>query len=75
LHAVPVVLDVTSGRSGLVVAAPIPGFDGFAVGRTLWQDALERYVAGTQSREEARDEIAGRYVRAIRAYVHEQPRA
>jgi myo-inositol catabolism protein IolC len=58
----------------LTIAAPVPGFDGFAVGRTLWQDALERYVAGTQSREAARDEIAGRYWRAIRAYVHDTRR-
>jgi 5-dehydro-2-deoxygluconokinase len=56
----------------LAVAAPVPGFEGFAVGRTLWQDALERYVAGTRSREEARDEIAGRYLQAIRAYVHDR---
>jgi myo-inositol catabolism protein IolC len=58
----------------LAVAAPVPGFDGFAVGRTLWQDALARYVAGTATRQEARDEIAGHYVRAIRAYVHDQRR-
>jgi myo-inositol catabolism protein IolC len=58
----------------LAVAAPVPGFDGFAVGRTLWLDALERYLAGTGSREETRDEIAGRYLRAIRAYVHDQRR-
>lgn len=58
----------------LAVAAPVPGFDGFAVGRSLWQEALERYVAGTHSREEARGEIAGRYLRAIRAYVHDQQR-
>jgi 6-phosphogluconate dehydrogenase len=53
----------------LAAAAPVPGFDGFAVGRTLWQDALRRYVAGTESREGARGEIADRYLRTIRAYV------
>jgi myo-inositol catabolism protein IolC len=52
----------------LATAAPVPGFDGFAVGRTLWKEALERYVAGMQSREEARGAIADRYLRTIRAY-------
>jgi 5-dehydro-2-deoxygluconokinase len=58
----------------LAVAAPVPGFDGFAVGRTLWQEALERYGAGTEAREDTRDEIASRYVQAIRAYVHDKQR-
>jgi len=52
----------------LATAAPVPGFDGFAIGRTLWLDALERYVAGKATREEARDEIADRYLRSIAAY-------
>jgi myo-inositol catabolism protein IolC len=53
----------------LAAAAPVPGFDGFAVGRTLWLDALKRYVGGKQSREETRREIAERYLRTIHAYV------
>jgi len=53
----------------LAAAAPVPGFDGFAVGRTLWQDALRRYVAGTETREAARSEIADRYLRTIREYL------
>jgi myo-inositol catabolism protein IolC len=59
----------------LAIAAPVRGFDGIAVGRTLWQEALERYVAGTEAREDTRDEIAGRYVLAIRAYVQDKQRA
>ncbi len=57
----------------LATAAPVPGFDGFAVGRTLWQDALRRYVAGTESREKAKAEIADRYLRMIRTYVEHHP--
>jgi len=53
----------------LTVAAPVPGFDGFAVGRTLWQDALRRYVAGTESREATIAEIAERYMRVLGAYA------
>jgi myo-inositol catabolism protein IolC len=53
----------------LAIAAPVPGFIGFAVGRTLWEDALKKYVAGTQSRGETRSEIADRYLQTIHAYA------
>jgi len=59
----------------LATAAPVPGFDGFAIGRTLWLDALERYVVGRATREEARGEIADRYLSAIAAYVDGSRRA
>jgi len=52
----------------LAAAATVPGFAGFAVGRTEWQEALQAYVAGKQSREDARTEIADRYLRMIGAY-------
>jgi myo-inositol catabolism protein IolC len=53
----------------LAIAAPVPGFIGFAVGRTLWEDALKRYVAGTSSRAETRDAIADRYLQTIGAWT------
>jgi myo-inositol catabolism protein IolC len=53
----------------LAIAAPVPGFIGFAVGRTLWEDALKQYVAGTLSRAETRAAIADRYVRVVHAYA------
>ena len=56
----------------LAAAAPVRGFEGFAVGRTLWQEALERYVAGSHSREAATAETADRYLETIRAYVRAQ---
>ncbi|MCU1276561.1 MAG: hypothetical protein JWM53_107 [bacterium] len=52
----------------LATAAPVPGFVGFAVGRTLWQDALQRYVSREQSREETAREITDRYMTLIDAY-------
>jgi myo-inositol catabolism protein IolC len=52
----------------LEAAAPIPGYDGFAIGRSLWLDALERYVAGEATREQARDTIVDRYLLALRVY-------
>jgi myo-inositol catabolism protein IolC len=58
----------------LATAAPVPGFDGFAIGRTLWLDALEKYVAGAATLQLARDEIADRYLRALAAYVQSMRR-
>jgi myo-inositol catabolism protein IolC len=52
----------------LTTAAPVPGYDGFAIGRTLWLEALERFVAGEATREQARDAIAERYLRALSVY-------
>jgi 5-dehydro-2-deoxygluconokinase len=58
----------------LAAAAPVPGFAGFAVGRTEWEEALKGYVAGKRSREETAGEIAGRYWRTIRAYLEKAGR-
>jgi myo-inositol catabolism protein IolC len=52
----------------LKIGAAVDGFDGFAVGRTLWQEALQDFLAGQASREEAVDRIARRYRDVIDAY-------
>ena len=49
--------------------AGVPGYVGFAVGRTLWWDALTEYVAGRLGREDAAWIIAGNYRRLIEAYA------
>jgi myo-inositol catabolism protein IolC len=48
--------------------AGVPGYIGFAVGRTLWWDELNDYVAGRLEREDAALRIAANYVRMIEAY-------
>lgn len=53
----------------LSLAAPVPGFVGFAVGRTLWWNPLRAAVDGDCSRDEAADEIAGNYLRLIDVYL------
>ncbi|MFZ0251483.1 MAG: DUF2090 domain-containing protein [Acidimicrobiales bacterium] len=53
----------------LRVAASVKGFDGFAVGRTIWFDALQSFLAGHVSRAEAVHTIAGRYKEMYDAYV------
>jgi myo-inositol catabolism protein IolC len=52
----------------LAIAAPVPGFIGFAVGRTLWLDALKQYVARSASRADTVRAIADRYLQLIDAY-------
>jgi len=58
----------------LAAAAPVPGFVGFAVGRTEWQEALKGYVAGEKSRSDTAREITERYLRMIGAYVADAQR-
>jgi len=47
----------------------VPGYAGFAVGRTLWWDELVAYVAGEIDRDEASTRIALNYRRMIDAYT------
>jgi myo-inositol catabolism protein IolC len=55
------------------IGASVDGFDGFAVGRTLWEDVLKKYLAGQASQYEAVEEISSRYRDVIGAYRHAEP--
>lgn len=58
-------------RKWLSVAAPVDGFSGFAIGRTIWLGAINKYVGRQLTRDEARDEIRDRYMDMIETYsVH-----
>lgn len=57
----------------LAVAAGVPGFVGFAVGRTVWWEPLAGWRAGKINRETAAGEIARRY--AAFAATFEKARA
>lgn len=50
-------------------AAPVEGFVGFAIGRSIWWDALKGYLDGGLERESAAEKIADNYLRFIRVYV------
>lgn len=50
------------------VAAPLSGFAGFAVGRSIWEDALKDLLAGNIEHKRAVDVIADRYRRLIEEY-------
>lgn len=52
----------------LQIAASVDGFVGFAVGRTLWHDALAAHLAGKASEAETSQVIADRYGQLMRAY-------
>jgi myo-inositol catabolism protein IolC len=52
----------------LTIAAPVPGFDGFAVGRTIWEQPLRDMIAGTIPRSDAVHQIADHYVENVNGY-------
>jgi 5-dehydro-2-deoxygluconokinase len=53
--------DERKVREWLGIAAQVPGFIGFAVGRTVFWDALVAWRAGKATREQTVALIAGRY--------------
>jgi 5-dehydro-2-deoxygluconokinase len=53
--------DAKKVRDWLTTAARVPGFIGFAVGRTVFWDALVAWRARKTTREEAVAEVARRY--------------
>lgn len=59
--------DSAAVRRWLTTAARVPGFSGFAVGRTVWWDALRAFVAGG-ARDDAVDTIAHNYLELVTAY-------
>jgi myo-inositol catabolism protein IolC len=48
--------------------APVEGYAGFAIGRTIWWDALKGFLEGDLEREEAADQIAKNYMRFVEVY-------
>ena len=53
----------------LDVAAPLPGYVGFAIGRSIWWDPLAGHFAGTISADLARHQIAENYLYFAHAYL------
>ncbi len=51
-------------------AAPVEGFVGFAIGRSIWWDPLKSYVDGKTERSVAAQQIAANYMRFIKVYEH-----
>jgi len=49
-------------------AAPVDGFIGFAIGRSIWWDALKGFLDGSIERDAAAEQIADNYLRFIKVY-------
>jgi myo-inositol catabolism protein IolC len=56
----------------LRVAAPVEGFVGFAIGRSIWWDALKGFLDGALERQAAAEQIAENYLRFIRVYEEQE---
>ena len=52
----------------LKMGAGVPGYIGFAIGRSIWWDPLKAFVDGNLGREEAAKQIASNYRRFIDIY-------
>jgi len=53
-------------------AAPVDGFVGFAIGRSIWWDALRGFLDGSLPREDAASKIADNYLRFIGVYEQQE---
>jgi myo-inositol catabolism protein IolC len=53
-------------------AAPVDGFVGFAIGRSIWWDALRGFLDGSVARADAASQIAENYLRFIRVYERQE---
>ena len=53
-------------------AAPVDGFVGFAIGRSIWWDALKGFLDGSIAREDAASQIADNYLRFVGVYEQQE---
>ena len=55
--------------------APVEGYAGFAIGRTIWWDALKGFLEGNIERGAAAQQIADNYMRFVSVYKEAEARA
>ena len=53
----------------LRAGAPVEGYVGFAIGRSIWGDPLQGWIEGALSREDAASRIADNYLRFLEGYT------
>jgi myo-inositol catabolism protein IolC len=56
----------------LQIAAPVEGFIGFAIGRSIWWDALKGFLDNELDRDAAAAQIAENYLHFVRVYEHQE---
>ena len=59
----------------LTQAAPVDGFVGFAIGRSIWWEPLKAYVDGKIERAVGAARIAENYLRFVRVYERAETEA
>jgi myo-inositol catabolism protein IolC len=59
----------------LAAAAPVDGFVGFAIGRSIWWDPLKAYVDGKIERAAGARKIAENYLRFVKVYERAEGKA
>lgn len=62
--------DAAAVDRWVAMAAAADGFSGFAVGRTIWAQALGDWLTGQLSRDDAVAAIAGNYLHFVRTYLN-----
>jgi myo-inositol catabolism protein IolC len=55
--------------------APVEGYAGFAIGRTIWWDALKGFLDGSMEREAAAQRVADNYLRFVSVYKEAEAKA
>ena len=56
----------------LRAAASVEGFIGFAIGRSIWWDALKGFLDDELEREAAAAQIAEHYLRFVKVYERQE---
>jgi len=59
----------------LQAAAPVDGFVGFAIGRSIWWDPLKAYVDGKIERSAGASKIAENFLRFVKVYERAEGKA
>jgi len=60
--------DAAAVDAWLKTASGVPGYQGFAIGRSIWWDPLKAFVDGTLARDAAAEQIGANYARFIQVY-------
>jgi len=60
--------DVNAVDAWLRAASGVPGYRGFAIGRSIWWDPLKGFVDGSVGRDAASQQIGANYARFIDVY-------
>ena len=56
----------------LRAASPVDGFIGFAIGRSIWWDALKSFLEQGVDRQAAASQVADNYLHFVEVYGHQQ---